>query len=94
MKRNNLDICADILRVSKGGAKKTHLVYKANLNFKIINEYLSKLLERELITRVGDRFFITEKGSEFIERYEALNSPLFQNISKGVARHEKKNTRL
>ncbi|NQT09462.1 transcriptional regulator, partial [Candidatus Bathyarchaeota archaeon] len=40
MKRNNLDICADILRVSRGGAKKTHLVYKANLNFNIVKKYI------------------------------------------------------
>lgn len=76
MKRNNLDICADILRVSKGGAKKTHLVYQANLNFKIVKRYLTDLKEKELIEKNGDRFYLTEKGSEFIERYEALNSPL------------------
>jgi predicted transcriptional regulator len=84
MKRNNLDICADILRVSKNGAKKTHLVYKANLNFKIVKKYLNELRERELIIKDGDRFFPTEKGSEFIERYEALNSPLFKHIFEGA----------
>ena len=36
MRRNDLDICADILKVSKAGAKKTHIVYRANLNFKIV----------------------------------------------------------
>lgn len=76
MKRNNLDICADILRVSKGGARKSHLVYRANLNFKIVKKYLTELTGKELIEKNGDRFFLTEKGSEFIERYESLNSPL------------------
>lgn len=80
MKRNNLDICADILRVSKGGAKKSHLVYQANLNFKIVNKYIAELLDKELIEKDGNRFFVTEKGSEFISRYKALNSPL-ENIT-------------
>jgi len=72
MRRNNLDICADILRVSKGGTKKTHIVYKANLNFNIVKGYLGNLLENELLEQNGDRFFQTEKGAKFIEQYEAL----------------------
>ena len=75
MKRNNLDICADILRVSKGGAKKTHLVYQANLNFKIVKRYISELMEKELLEREGDRYYLTSKGSEFIERYDELVTP-------------------
>lgn len=75
MKRNNLDICVDILRVSKGGAKKTHLVYQANLNFKIVKRYLSELMEKELLEREGDRYYLTNKGSEFIERYNELVTP-------------------
>jgi len=80
MKRNNIDICADILRVSKGGAKKTHLVYQANLNFKIVKKYITELIEKELLEMTGDRFYVTEKGSEFIERYEILVSPLADRL--------------
>ena len=72
MKRNNLDICADILRVSKGGMKKTHIVYQANLNFNMVNRYLGKLLEKKFLKQNGDRFFQTEKGARFIKQYEAL----------------------
>jgi len=72
MKRNNLDICADILRLSEGGAKKTYLVYQANLNFKMIKRYLGKLLEKEFLEQDGDLFFQTEKGARFIEQYEGL----------------------
>ena len=76
MRRNNLDICADILRVSKGGSKKTHIVYQANLNFKMAKRYLDKLLEKELLEQKGNQFFKTEKGSRFIEQYEAI-TPAF-----------------
>lgn len=72
MKRNNLDICAEILQLSEGGAKKTYLVYQANLNFKMIKRYLGKLLEKDFLEQNGDLFFQTEKGARFIEQYEAL----------------------
>ncbi len=75
MKRNNLDICADILRVSQGGAKKTHLVYKANLNFNIVKKYISGLTESGLLEKSGERFYVTEEGKLFIDRYDKLSSP-------------------
>jgi predicted transcriptional regulator len=75
MKRNNLDICADILRVSRGGAKKTHLVYKANLNFNIVKKYISGLTESGLLEKNGERFYVTEEGRLFIDRYDKLSSP-------------------
>jgi predicted transcriptional regulator len=75
MKRNNLDICADILRVSRGGAKKTHLVYKANLNFNIVKKYISGLTESGLLEKSGERFYVTEEGKLFIDRYDKLSSP-------------------
>ena len=76
MKRNNLDICADILRVSRGGAKKTHLVYKANLNFNIVKRYIHGLTQSGLLEKTGERFYATEKGNQFIEKYDKLTSPL------------------
>ena len=75
MKRNNLDICADILKVSRGGARKTHLVYRANLNFKIVKRYLADLMDSEFLESDGDMFYLTEKGSQFIERYDSLMGP-------------------
>ena len=81
MRRNNLDICADILRLSEGGAKKTRIVYQANLNFKMVKRYLDKLLEKEFLEQNGDQFFQTEKGSRFIERYEALPPAFIRDYS-------------
>ncbi len=75
MKRNNLDICADILKVSRGGAKKTHLVYKANLNFKIVKRYLDHLVDSEFLESDEGVFYLTEKGSQFIEKYDSLIGP-------------------
>jgi predicted transcriptional regulator len=75
MKRNNLDICADILRVSRGGAKKTHLVYKANLNFNIVKKYITGLTKSGLLEKNGERFYVTDEGNLFIDRYNKLSSP-------------------
>jgi len=87
MRRNNLDICADILRVSEGGTKKTHIVYQANLNFNMVKKYLDELLEKEFLEQNGDRFFQTEKGAKFIEQYEALPPAFIRACSCARAPH-------
>lgn len=69
MRRNNLDICADILQVARKGAKKTHLVYKANLNFNIVKKYIRGLIENELLYSQNGLYFTTDKGVEFLIYY-------------------------
>jgi len=78
-RRNDLDICADILRVARTGANKTRIVYQANLNFKIVEKYLQRLVGNGLLQPTGDRRFITtEKGVEFLEQFEALVAPMME----------------
>ena len=48
-RRGRLEIIADILLVARGEAKKTAIVYKANLNFKKVERYLPYLEEKGLI---------------------------------------------
>jgi hypothetical protein len=38
------------------GAKKTHVIYEANLNFNIAAKYLETLKDKELITHENDLF--------------------------------------
>ena len=78
MRRNDLDICADILKVSKAGAKKTHIVYRANLNFKIVKKYLSRLIDNGYLLDGSDSgvFVTTDRGSNFLEQYARLSIPL------------------
>ena len=70
-RRNNVDIMADILRVARGGAKKTWIVYRANLNFKIVKDYLSELTEKGLLAAPEglNLYRTTEKGLDFLEQY-------------------------
>ncbi len=72
MRRNNIDISADLLYVAKNGAKKTHLVYKANLNFMLIKEYLARLTENGLLESVDEIFYTTDKGTRFLDQYEIM----------------------
>ena len=54
--------------VSHGGATKTALVYKTNLNFRIANRYLEYLERRGMIHRSNGngltKYELTEKGRD------------------------------
>lgn len=81
MRRNDLDICADILQVARAGAKKTRIVYQADLNFKIVKGYLQRLIANGMLdpSPEGRLYMTTSVGVDFIERYRALVSPLKVN---------------
>lgn len=72
-RRGEIDIFAEILYLAnEGGVKKTSIVYQANLNFKIIEGFLSELLERGLI-EVKDKIYeTTDRGITFLQHYEEL----------------------
>lgn len=78
MRRNQMDICHDILEVAESGAKKTQLVYKANLNFRMVDRYLELLIDAGHIEYREDlrRYFTTDRGSYWMESYAAIVSPL------------------
>jgi predicted transcriptional regulator len=68
-----MDICRDILQLTRNGAIKTRIVYGANLNFKIVKGYLSKLLSLGLLEESRKGYRTTEKGLDFINRYDELS---------------------
>jgi len=65
-RRGKLEIIADVLLVAREGAKKTQIVYNANLNFKRIENYLPYLEEKGLIESMCREYKTTEKGKEFL----------------------------
>jgi len=74
-RRSSLEIIAEILRIARRGARKTRIVYGANLNFKMLREYLEKLEEAGLITvsqGEGSIIKTTKKGHEFLQRFYGL----------------------
>ena len=82
MRRNDLDICADILKVAQTGAKKTQIVYQANLNFKIVKKYLDRLIDNGLLDPQDEsKFYLTTpRGYDFLEQYKELILPLKNTI--------------
>jgi predicted transcriptional regulator len=85
VRRNDLDICADILQVARAGAKKTQIVYQANLNFKIVKGYLQRLISNGMLdlSQEGKMFVTTGQGVDFLDRYRALVSPLKVHLESG-----------
>lgn len=57
-----MDITLAILKIAMNGAKKTQIVYGANLNSTIANKYLERLEGDQLIEQRGNMFITTDKG--------------------------------
>lgn len=70
--RSRLDIIADILHVASQGAKKTQIMYQANLSYKLLTRYLAEVIEVCLIRfeRKEGCYVLTSKGREFLEKYK------------------------
>ena len=78
--RSRMDIIAGILRVSTGGARKTHIMYRCNLSFRRLEAYLHLLansgLVREISKSGSSAFEITDKGVAFLQIYNTLKALL------------------
>jgi len=69
--RSRLKIVADVLSVAKGSAKKTQIMYQANLSYKLLTRYLRFVLEAGLIKlRDGNCYELTPKGFEFLRKFD------------------------
>ena len=71
-RRSKFDIVIAILDVVSGGATKTKIVYKANLNFNLATKYLDLLLEKGLVRTNSSRYEITGEGKTFLEKAKEL----------------------
>ena len=74
--RTSLQILADILAVVRGGAKKTRIMYQANLSFRLLERYLRYALDTELVSAPcsgDDCYKITPKGYAFLEEYSKFS---------------------
>lgn len=70
--RNRFDIIADMLSVANGRAKKTKIMYQANLSYKLLKKYLIEAKRSNLVTyeRKGRCYALTPKGEEFLKKYK------------------------
>jgi predicted transcriptional regulator len=67
-RRDKIEIMVGILEVCRDErAKKTKIVYNANLNFHMANKYLDMLIGKELLAKDGNEYRTTDKGCSFVE---------------------------
>ena len=75
-RRCRTDIIVDMLLVAGEKAKKTQIVYKADLNFRMLEEYLPHLLDNGFIENTGGEYKTTEKGERFLTDYQKMKEML------------------
>ena len=83
MRRSKLEMYVDILQVlsHRGPLKLTHVMYKANVNCKVLKEYLDFLIKQDLIEErpVGKNrtvFAITQRGITVLKYFRELKQVL------------------
>lgn len=79
-RRDRLHIMAEVLGVTIDGALKTQIMYKANLSFAQLNEYLSLLLRLGLLKtrKKGQKtiYKTTHKGVRYLKSYDEIRALL------------------
>lgn len=72
--RNRLEIIADVLSIVKGGAKKTQIMYQANLSYRLLLQYLRDVVEAGLVKLGSENSFrLTDKGLAFLRRFNSYD---------------------
>ena len=70
------EIVAGILRACNGTVGKTLLMYRCNMSFRQLSDYLKLILDAQLIEIENEEsdisFKISHKGKRFLEAYENL----------------------
>jgi predicted transcriptional regulator len=82
-RRDRLYIMSEILTIAKNGCLKTQIMYRANLSFAQLNEYLSFLIKMELLQLKNENqkntYKTTEKGEKYLEKYDDIADLLGNN---------------
>ncbi len=79
-KRNRVEVIYDILKTiqsKNGNIKSSHIMFKSNLSYQMMNDYLSELIEKGFILEVkiknSKTFAITPKGQLFINKFNTVD---------------------
>ena len=82
--RDRFDIIADILNITRGTAKKTKIMYQANLSYKVLQRYLNEIIEESLVKFENREqcYKLTYKGQEYLDAYKE-----YSRCNKSMERH-------
>lgn len=79
-RRDKLGIIAEILEIARDGTLKTQIMYKANLSFAQLNDYLDYILKISLLDKLDinkkEVYVATEKGLDFLQKHAELTKML------------------
>jgi predicted transcriptional regulator len=83
-RRSRMETFCDILRAIGAGAEKpTHIMYKANLSWTVMQNYIKSLETQGLVVSVSDQgkrlYHLSDKGFQLLKQFltirEDLNLP-------------------
>lgn len=79
-RRDKLYIIAEILEIAKEGTLKTQIMYRANLSFTQLNDYVGFMLKISLMNKNRENekevYRATDKGMDFLLRYREITELL------------------
>jgi len=84
-----MEMVCDILGVvSEGPTKPTHILYRANMSWRVLSSYLDFLLKRGLLEKEeqgGKRsvYTLTTKGRSILQLYDGLRLSLKGSVNVG-----------
>jgi predicted transcriptional regulator len=70
--RDRLGIVAAILEAANSGASKTHIMFSANLSFKLLEKYLDICIRAGFIRINEKRYILTVYGREVLIEYKQI----------------------
>jgi predicted transcriptional regulator len=92
VRRSPMEMVCDILAVvSEGPTKPTHILYKANMSWKVLTSYLSYLTGSGMVEKEDEEggkrstYRLTIKGRQILGLYRGLRESLNGTISLGSA---------
>jgi predicted transcriptional regulator len=71
--RDRLGIVAAILEAANSGASKTHIMFSANLSFKLLGKYLDICIQAGFIRVNENKYTLTAYGKELLIEYKQIH---------------------
>ena len=88
-RRDKLVIMAEIMDITKTGALKTQIMYRANLSFSQLNGYLKLLTSNKLLEKTAangkDIYKATPKGKDFLTRHGQVMELLYHENTNAIS---------
>ena len=82
--RSRTEIVSMMLEAANGGATKTRIMYKAFLSYGQLKEYLSVLIENNLLEYLegSQNYKTTEKGLNFLKMHNEIGELLQTSVKE------------